>query len=289
MLLLFGYARETGQEDLMNFSAAVWRDRTSEAKPFSHKIHTLRRLIYHSEFLREMETYKISYPIHATTEYLPNLELAVLRKGDMILSAKGGHNHESHNHNDVGSFTLYEGMTPILVDVGINAYSRFTFQRETRYTVIPWTQSIYHNLPIVGGVGQSHGDDYRADRFEATEEKITVSFPKAYAEETSLAELVRTLTLSDSELYIIDRFDFIDGTARPITESLMSILPAELRDNEVILGGKYRVTASVGSVRCEAVPFEDAGLTSDWGCDFVTRILIECEGETEILMKVEKI
>ena len=289
MLLLFGFARETKQEELMNFSAAVWRDRTSNPDPLEYKIRTLRRLIYHSELLREIENYKVAYPLHGTLEYLPDIELAVLRKGDMILSAKGGFNHESHNHNDVGSFALYEGTTPILVDVGINAYSRFTFLRETRYTMIPWTQSTYHNLPIVGGLAQAHGDDHRADRFEATEEGISISFPGAYSDDACLSGLVRELTLSDSSLLVRDSFDFKDGCARRVDEVLMCVLPVELCDNVAIIGGGYRISASTGSLRCETIPFEDAGLTADWRSDHVTRIFVECDEAKEITMKVEKI
>ena len=35
------------------------------------------------------------------------------------VAAQGGHNNESHNHNDVGNFIVYFGGEPVLVDVGV--------------------------------------------------------------------------------------------------------------------------------------------------------------------------
>ena len=39
------------------------------------------------------------------------------------VAAKGGHNAESHNHNDVGSFIVYADGYPALIDVGVEAYT----------------------------------------------------------------------------------------------------------------------------------------------------------------------
>jgi hypothetical protein len=43
------------------------------------------------------------------------------------VSAKGGHNDESHNHNDVGSFVVYLDGKPLLVDPGVETYNIKTF------------------------------------------------------------------------------------------------------------------------------------------------------------------
>ena len=70
----------------------------------------------------------------------------------LYLSAKGGHNNESHNHNDVGSFILYSDGQPAIVDIGSGLYNAFTFS-EKRYE-IPQMQSSYHNLPEINGCMQ---------------------------------------------------------------------------------------------------------------------------------------
>ena len=289
MVLLYGFARETKQKDLMNFSVVAYRERTSFADPLAYKNRTIRRLIYSSEFLREMEAYETTKQVHSALEYLPNLQLAVLRKGDMILSAKGGFNCENHNHNDVGSFTLYEGITPILVDIGISTYTRFTFDGSTRYVMIPWTRGSYHNIPMINGVEQPVGHRYRADSFEATENEISISYPNAYPEEASVCTLVRSLELRENSLLISDRFDFSDKERQSVREVLMSVLPVEVENNAAIIGDRYRITANTGIISCERVPFEDACLEGDWKRDACYRIMIECDREKEICIKVEKL
>ena len=51
---------------------------------------------------------------------------AWLRPG-LYLAAKGGHNAESHNHNDVGNFIVYSDGRPLLIDVGVGTYTSKTF------------------------------------------------------------------------------------------------------------------------------------------------------------------
>ena len=288
MLLLFGFARETNQPDLMNFAASVYRAKGEDAPLPTYRTHTVRRLIYQTVFLRELLAYEGAGVLHGAVEVLPDMQLAVLRKGSWTLTAKGGHNHESHNHNDVGSYTLYEGDTPVLVDVGIGIYTRFTFQQSTRYTMIPWTRSITHNLPIVGGVEQKFGAEFKADRFDATEESIEISFADAYPAEAGLSSLVRTLTLDEESLAVTDQFAF-SGNAQPVpvTEVLMSTLPVRMEDGDVILGERYRVSAS-GRVRTEWMAFADAALENDWKTDGVTRILIENEDPDRVTVRVTK-
>ena len=78
----------------------------------------------------------------------------------LYLSAKGGHNNESHNHNDVGSFIVYSDGQPTIVDLGSGLYNAFTFS-EKRYE-IPQMQSSYHNLPEINGVMQMNGAQYKS-------------------------------------------------------------------------------------------------------------------------------
>lgn len=289
LVLLYGFARETGQQALMNFSVAAYRERTAPTYPLHHRQRTIRRIIYSSEFLREMELFEVEYPLHGALEYMPCLELAVLRKGEWVLSAKGGHNNERHNHNDVGSFALYDGSTPVLIDVGISTYTRFTFDENTRYTMIPWTRGSYHNIPMVNGTEQPEGDRYRAGTFEATETEIHIVYPKAYPEAAKIKGLSRTLELTDNAALIKDRFDFADCEKKSVSEVLMTVLPVSIVGNAVIVDRRYKISASAGSVSCEKIVFEDATLENDWGTDACFRIIWRCDGEEEICIKVEKL
>ena len=289
LIMLFGFAKQLKQDDLMNFAAGAYRQRTNLSDPLSHKLRTMRRLVYNSVFLKEIDKYTSVYPLHGAVEYLPDMELAVLRNGEMTLSAKGGFNREHHNHNDVGSLSLYYGMSPILVDIGISTYTRFTFDKTTRYTMIPWTRSAYHNLPLINGIEQKYGAEYKADGFYVDENEINISFNKAYPNEADVDSLTRKLVLSDSTLTVTDRFVFSCKEHQKVSEALMSVIPVKIENNTAIVGDLFKISANTGIFKCEQVPFDDKNLPSDWKTDFASRITIDCENENEICIKVEKI
>jgi Heparinase II/III-like protein len=78
----------------------------------------------------------------------------------LFLATHGGHNAESHNHNDVGDFMVYANGEPVLIDAGRGNYTARTFSPR-RYEL--WfTQSQHHNLPTINGFGQLAGRQYEA-------------------------------------------------------------------------------------------------------------------------------
>jgi hypothetical protein len=54
----------------------------------------------------------------------------------LYLAAQGGHNGQSHNHNDVGNFMVYADGMPAIIDVGVETYTSKTFSPQ-RYDI--WT------------------------------------------------------------------------------------------------------------------------------------------------------
>ena len=128
-----------------------------------------------------------------------DLNIAVLRAGDYVAVLKGGHNAESHNHNDIGNFVFYADKKPIIIDSGPMEYRRETFNAK-RYKI--WTnQSSYHNLPDIGGVMQEAGREYAADGFSADGNTASVSYGGAYPIK---AVCRRTITLDDHGLVVFD-------------------------------------------------------------------------------------
>lgn len=76
------------------------------------------------------------------------------------VAAKGGHNLESHNHNDVGHYIVYIDGNPVIIDTGVGPYTGKTFGAQ-RYEI--WTmQSAYHSLPTIDGVMQRNGSEFAA-------------------------------------------------------------------------------------------------------------------------------
>ncbi|MEI3000903.1 MAG: hypothetical protein V8T86_08385, partial [Victivallis sp.] len=55
-----------------------------------------------------------------------------MSSGATILTLKGGHNAEGHNHIDVGQLQLFRDGAPVIVHTGTMCYDRFTFN-ERRY------------------------------------------------------------------------------------------------------------------------------------------------------------
>ena len=86
----------------------------------------------------------------------------IFRRADdgTFFAAKGGHNGESHNHNDVGNFILFSDSHPLIIDPGAPTYMRQTFSAE-RYTLWPM-QSLWHNVPVINGGQQKNGTEYGA-------------------------------------------------------------------------------------------------------------------------------
>ncbi len=106
--------------------------------------------------------------------WLEGIQVAAARRKQrstdgFYFAALGGHNAESHNHNDVGNFVVYRNGNPVLIDVGVETYTAKTFSAQ-RYEI--WTmQSAFHNLPTINGVMQAAGRQYEARdvTFEASE------------------------------------------------------------------------------------------------------------------------
>ena len=99
--------------------------------------------------------------------WLSDIQVMTARDNSgFFLATHGGHNAESHNHNDVGDFLLYLNGEPIIIDAGRGNYTARTFSAQ-RYEL--WfTQSNYHNLPIVNGMGQKAGREFEATQVSST-------------------------------------------------------------------------------------------------------------------------
>ncbi len=118
----------------------------------------------------------------------------------LFWSAKGGHNHESHNHNDVGSFVLFCDGLPVIIDPGVERYTAKTFS-DDRYTI--WTmRSAYHNLPVINGAEQradSAADPHAAKgvtaRIEADAAEFELDVAPAYPTDSGVESWTRRFVL----------------------------------------------------------------------------------------------
>ena len=142
--------------------------------------------------------------------WYPQTQFCYMRnKSGWFLAGKGGHNNESHNHNDVGTFTLYIENIPIFADAGVGTYTKQTFS-EDRYSI--WSmQSDWHNLPSINGTSEIFGREFAASSVSAYSRKgkgvFTLDISTAFGECASCNSWKRTMELSDNKLIIKDEFE----------------------------------------------------------------------------------
>ncbi|MCX7028307.1 MAG: heparinase II/III family protein, partial [Spirochaetes bacterium] len=135
--------------------------------------------------------------------------------GSLAFAAKGGHNDEPHNHNDLGSFELVLDGAELLADLGCGEYTREYFNYQ-RYSIF-CNSSFGHSLPIVNGLGQSPGADRRTKDVSAHIEgrKVLLRMDIAGAYDCpGLLSLVRGFEFDGgTRLFLSDSFVFSGGGA----------------------------------------------------------------------------
>ncbi|MEK3722731.1 heparinase II/III domain-containing protein [Paenibacillus sp. FSL H8-0034] len=175
-----------------------------------------------------------------TGHYLPQLgwvtqqvELAGL---PAAFSAKGGHNGEPHNHNDLGHFIVHLNGESLLSDLGAGLYTKQYFGPE-RYSFLN-NASRGHSVPIINGNQQCDGKQYATDVLDFTQQKSGFTYlldiTKAY-EDSELTKFERQWTLMkhpDSiELVLQDTFEF--KSPGEVTEVFVSRVKPRLSDGMV--------------------------------------------------------
>lgn len=152
-------------------------------------------------------------PQKPQTPYVPeevtaqtDLGIAFLRNAHFYAAFKGGHNAESHNHNDVGTNIVFKDGAPILIDIGNDQYTKLTFS-DKRYT-LPANRSIYHNTLSTDDTEQLPGMQYHAENFtvDAASKTASMTLEKAYAPESGITSYRKTTALTESGVTITNEF-----------------------------------------------------------------------------------
>jgi len=235
-------ARLTGKEKLADFAREMYRDNLA-AKPWELSIGHCWMLF---RKLKTLFTYEESdfaplSPVTGDGHYFPGIQVATARtQGGLFFAAKGGHNAESHNHNDIGSYIVYANGEPCAIDAGVGRYSRKTFSEE-RYTI--WSmQSGYHNTVIVNGCDQKNGNEYAAHSVSFTDDgtcaRFALHIEKAYTEDAKLNAYRREFTLNRAEnaLLVTDSVEMSECT-QAVKLPVMCYLPPVIDEGEVRING----------------------------------------------------
>ncbi|UZR95665.1 heparinase II/III domain-containing protein [Chondrinema litorale] len=228
--LIFRYGKRINDVQMQQFGAYMAKKEGEFATDVSLDRALFALLNYKN--LYESET-KFNFPKDV---WLPESEIMAARSNSnntgFYIAAKGGHNNESHNHNDVGNFIIYYNAKPVLVDAGVGTYTAKTFSNQ-RYTI--WNmQSAYHNLPTVNGVMEKEGRKFEADevnyRHNSRMAKFSLDLAKTYPEEAQIKSWKRTIQLNRGKnVTLSERFVLNKVTD---TTFLSLITPCEVRLTE---------------------------------------------------------
>lgn len=162
--------------------------------------------------------------------FLPGAGQAVLHRKGYSFAIKAGHNHEPHNHNDVGSFILSTNKGQIFCDLGAGLYTRQYFRKETRYGIF-CNSSLSHSVPIVNGQPQLYGEDYNG-KISVDGCKICVDFANAYGQD-NFQKLTRTVLCEDGFVTLTDAFSDYES----LIERFVTLHKPEKYADHVVIQG----------------------------------------------------
>lgn len=266
--IIYRYGKAVNSEEMQSFAAYLSRQEKEDVQEGRDFFRTLENIRYN----KELNAVPPAMPKAMFTWY-PQTEFCYMKNNTgFFFAAKGGFNNESHNHNDVGSFSLYVNQVPVFIDAGVGTYTRQTFSSE-RYTI--WTmQSNYHNLPMINGEPQLFGAVYHSANttFDERKRKFSLNISGAYGEKAAVQKWLRTYTLSDKALKIEDNIALREIKDTTIINFLTWAEPKIMQPGKITLQKEgvavvmqYDPTALLPSV--EAIPQTDKRLSSVWGND----------------------
>ncbi|MEG0464530.1 heparinase II/III-family protein [Bacteroides sp.] len=274
--LIYRYGQAVGSNEMMQFAAYLVEEKKAYITLGNDAFRSLESIASYAQFAR-------TTPRHASPDvtWYPETEFCYLKNNKgLFLAAKGGFNNESHNHNDVGTFSLYVNTVPMLIDAGVGTYTRKTFGSE-RYTI--WTmQSNYHNLPLINGVPQRFGQEYKATQTTCNMRKMTFStdIAGAYPEEAGVKSWVRAYALAGKQLTITDKFA-LNQTTEPTQVNFLTWGKVVLKSP-----GKLTIEAAgqqveldyptVFDATVEPIALDDPRLSTVWGKE-IYRIVLKAK------------
>jgi hypothetical protein len=280
--VVYRYGRAIGDQPMMSFTASLAREQRLDQHMLPGRFGVLGRVLPGLFVLGEVLAASPAEPA-IRDSYFGGIQVMTARSASgssrgLYLAAQGGHNDESHNHNDVGNLVVYLDGEPVLIDVGVETYTAKTFGKD-RYAI--WTmQSGYHNVPTINGVMQNEGREYAARevRYTADEKKasLAMEIASAYPPEAGVRSWSRTITLErGAEVVLRDAYSL--ASVRGVTsQTLMTCREPDLtvpgrillvrpawhgtaRDAEVLYDSDLFAAAS------EPIDIRDKQLRESWG------------------------
>lgn len=257
------FAKRVGNINMMRFAAKDFKENKNTVLP--RQSENLFYYLQSTFTSAEIYAFDTAGEIEKPDIYYESVGLFLARDSENFLAVKAGGNDDSHNHNDTGSLIFYKKGKPVLIDVGVETYSRKTFSPQ-RYEI--WTmQSAYHNVLTFGNVMQNAGREYHAEVLEVMLEpdfaEIEMELSGCYPE-GSVKSYRRTVEfVKDKSLRVRDLFS-------PFTEvTYLSLMTAEKpvwKDNMLSVGELAGLHFNSGTrAEVEEIQLTDVKLKKEWG------------------------
>lgn len=279
--LIYRYGRAVGSEEMMQFAAYLLKGKHPTIPLGNDAFRTLQCVLLN----KELEQTEPAHNVPTCTWY-PETEFCYLTNNSgWFLATKGGFNNESHNHNDAGTFSLYINNTPILIDAGVGTYTRQTFSSE-RYSI--WTmQSNYHNLPMINGVPQSFGQEYKATNVVCKEKQrfFSADISTAYPEEAAVNSWIRSYKLENKRLIITDKFSLKETKApNQVNFLVWGDIDISKAGKVIVKVGEEQATLEYPTnfkATLETIELPDTRLSNVWGKQIYRVSLTYTQKKTE--------
>ncbi|SFL53152.1 Heparinase II/III-like protein [Gracilibacillus orientalis] len=154
-------------------------------------------------------------------------------------AVKAGHNHEPHNHNDIGQFILYSRGNVFLRDLGSGQYHKDYFS-DKRYQFI-CNSAEGHSVPVVNGFYQQEGARFYGEIIHAEQnnnyDEIELDLSRAYPGQLQFTRSFQYYKTEHPKLVIIDNFLFNESPSSLVESFIAEDLPFDLQDNKLYLEG----------------------------------------------------
>ncbi len=244
---------KTGNAALVRMGAEMWGSPLKELNDTPHLSRVLMRILSKPAAVE-------AAAVQSKDVYLPDLQVRLVEKDGIIAAMKGGHNNESHNHNDVGSFLILAKGDMQVVDAGNMVYTAKTFS-DRRYEL--WNcRAMYHNVPLIGGHEQQPGQQYAARDVVCLLDGLALDMAAAYPVEAGVQRCQRTMRLSEGGFTLRDEIVCAEA---PVTWVFMLRHQPVITADGCMLDSGFRIRWGEGlSAKAEPIDITDGRMKNSY-------------------------
>ena len=210
--IVYPFGLFLGDKTMCEFGAYLGRQKHILENPAalydkSGNFPTLSRELFFLYHIREFIAEEPREPLLKDV-WLGNLQIMTARRNNLYVAMKGGHNNESHNHNDVGSFIVYADNEPLLIDPGVGEYN---------------------------GTDQKDGREYAAKVVNHQNGSLTLDIAGAYPPEADTKTWKRTVNAMESGISVTENY-VLKAYHQPARLMFMTVIKPEVQNGSIVLG-----------------------------------------------------